>query len=548
MSLSMRVRSRSLLPLLSGSTSSIGSTSYEWESESVLHQALPGRKGVAPRSGHAWRHPRGATYHGDMGSPAAKIVIALALSIGVLVGFAMFSNPSEAPAAELSPTPSAGTSGLADSRSDQQQLQNKTALRPPASPGPQRSEVLESPEPDPTELFDRPSSDSSPVLVNLLHMSGAPLKFDSGGWTFSKYLDIEFAASRVEPELGLTFSDETFEETGHGRILGTIQSRDGATRQVWLPGEREELFVIALHFGQAVGFTKLAPGESDCQMRLDLEELQRHYARLRARFVNSEGSAVPVTGELKSLGDFGATTRNLSVDQNGEMSIGDINPGLYVLDARALGYADVWVELELSIGQTDDLGTIIMKPFTVVSGRLVGEGTPLAGRSVVLRKVDEERRRATVETDRDGAFRFPNLAAGQYVVAFEDDYAKRKRVYDWLVNKKGAVEPKHFVASLQMVNTLRGDVSDLTVKLVPALEIGVRAKFANSREPIDCRLFDIQGQFAASCQLTPEEPEQRLWLAPGLYDARWSQKEAVLGRSRLQNSQDIQWVEWPEKD
>jgi len=221
--------------------------------------------------------------------------------------------------------------------------------------------------------------------------------------------------------------------------------------------------------------------------------------RLRA------GPKVVVTVEAEGKPVDGATVELRSTDamrqttKAGTATFGPVPPGGYQLAAWADGRArtTMWI----NVGAGDSTEKMYLVPGAPVSGRVVDDsGAPIVGARVTYHGASDWSQQADarldgVDTDKDGRFSFPAIAAGSF--RFAAAHPDRARASSELVTLDGKSERRDVLITLKEGAIVRGTVVDTQKAPVPGarVRIGVTSRRGMIWDPPRQAYSDAKGTF-----------------------------------------------------
>ncbi len=164
---------------------------------------------------------------------------------------------------------------------------------------------------------------------------------------------------------------------------------------------------------------ELTPGVNDSAIRLFAGGTIRGYVRSADQVPLSQATVVVHTDTSLELPAFARRSLGLAVetgtDRNGWFEITGLEPGRYVVGARAAGFAANAVDRMIEIaGQSTADVDIVLTPGSLITGVVTGlESSRLADVEISAVRFAE---RETTSPDHAGAFAFSNLAPGEWTV------------------------------------------------------------------------------------------------------------------------------------
>jgi len=249
--------------------------------------------------------------------------------------------------------------------------------------------------------------------------------------------------------------------------------------------------VSVLH-GQSVLQTKwVKPGTNEVVFVVSPDEMISGLASLSVRVVDAvTGIPIQQARLLLDGGTYFDSGSMAGTDADGRASIERREPGSFELRISAKGYGELRRAIELSRGETSDLGTVALQRGSELEGRVFdGDGRPMSAR-FRLREIDSTGstipgiHEMEVKSAADGVLSVQGLRATQYLLSTPPYFDEPQ------------TEPVTWVSGNVSVDARSGSVLGLEVRLQPASRLILRV-VGEDADGLQFRVVDEQGRESA---------------------------------------------------
>jgi hypothetical protein len=251
---------------------------------------------------------------------------------------------------------------------------------------------------------------------------------------------------------------------------------------------------------------------------LELDRFRRSLAGLVVRIVDG-GTGMPAANANVNLSTEDIMQAGVTPDGQGFVRFEDRLPGRYELWARSKGLAPERRIVDLSPGQTTDLGTITLNQGVPIRGICVdADGIPRqvpAGLRPATDSASLVNAVFSLSVKADGRFSLASLAAGRYMT--------------WVMPSplpgSGSMGESGWDTSPILVNTSAGPVEDLRIVLSRPVPVTLRPTAGTVG--LLYSVVTSEGLVYRDGSLS-ESPPQRIELAPGTYKLRLMRRREVV--------------------